>query len=198
MNFLAHLHLSYPDPHLMLGNFLADFLSNKQSAALIQPIQAGISLHRKIDTYSDQHAEISKSKRLLYPTQGKYALVLVDLFYDYFLAKNWSKYHDESLEAFCAVVYAIFEKHLPDVHPLASGYVERLIEHQWLEKYISYDGIEHSISRLISRTTFESNMEQGIDDLKLWEHSMNEHFNMFYPDIISYVGLQLDEISPRN
>ena len=48
MNFLAHLYLSGEDEELMIGNFIADFIRNREVTNYSEGIQKGIFLHRKI------------------------------------------------------------------------------------------------------------------------------------------------------
>ena len=60
MNFLAHFQLAAPDKSLMFGNYIADFITNKQLIDFSVPVRQGIMLHRAIDTFTDNH-EATKS-----------------------------------------------------------------------------------------------------------------------------------------
>nr|WP_290937503.1 hypothetical protein [Haliscomenobacter sp.] len=100
MNFLAHFFLSGDDPALMTGNFLADFISNREVNELPEEIRRGIVLHRQIDQYTDAHEAVRQSIQRLYPRHRKYAPVLVDVYYDYFLIHNWAQFTTEDFAAF--------------------------------------------------------------------------------------------------
>ena len=82
MNYLAHLFLSCQDEDLVIGNFIADSIRNKEVATFSPAIQQGISLHRKIDAYTDSHPIVRLSTRRLHPHHHKYAPVVIDIFFD--------------------------------------------------------------------------------------------------------------------
>src|SRR5688572_23110697 len=107
MNFLAHAYLSGDDEHVMAGNFFADFVKGKQALqAFDTGIARGIALHRQIDSFTDTHAIVAESKKRLKPKYRHYAAVIVDVFYDHFLARNWNDYHHQPLEIYVRGVYA--------------------------------------------------------------------------------------------
>jgi acyl carrier protein phosphodiesterase len=92
MNFLAHLHLSGNNPNIMLGNFMGDFVKGKSYRQQYEPeIIKGIELHRSIDEFTDSHPVVTESKNRLRPTYRHYSGVIVDVFYDHFLAANWNQ-----------------------------------------------------------------------------------------------------------
>ncbi|RZK26682.1 MAG: DUF479 domain-containing protein, partial [Hymenobacter sp.] len=107
MNFLAHLYLAGPEAaaptyagHL-LGQFIADSVPGRQLAGYQPEVQAGIRMHRAIDTFTDQHPVVRRSTaRLRAAGAGKYAGVVADVFYDHFLAANFQEFSAESLPAF--------------------------------------------------------------------------------------------------
>ncbi|MEQ8424061.1 MAG: DUF479 domain-containing protein, partial [Cyclobacteriaceae bacterium] len=91
MNFLAHIYLSGDNAQLMIGNFIGDFVKGKNLSARYNPdVVLGIELHRAIDEYTDSHDVVQKSKVRLRPKYRHYSGVIVDMFYDHFLAKNWN------------------------------------------------------------------------------------------------------------
>src|SRR5690349_12341831 len=99
MNFLAHIFLSGDDPEIMVGNFIGDFVKGRNlDDRFSSGIVKGIELHRAIDEYTDSHPVVAQSKNRLRPKYRHYAPVIVDVFYDHFLAKNWKNYHPTSLE----------------------------------------------------------------------------------------------------
>src|SRR5450432_1821563 len=92
MNFLAHLYLSGDNPQVMIGNFIGDFVKGKNLTERFDTdVAKGIALHREIDWFTDTHIVVKQSKDRLRPKYRHYAGVIVDIFYDHFLAKNWDK-----------------------------------------------------------------------------------------------------------
>ena len=89
MNHLAHFVLSGDDDDLAIGNFLADFITNRQLPDFTEGVQRGIHLHRAIDAFTDAHPVVKQSTKRLHPFHHKYSPVIVDVYYDFLLAKNW-------------------------------------------------------------------------------------------------------------
>jgi acyl carrier protein phosphodiesterase len=106
MNFLAHAYLSFDQDEILIGNFIADFIRGKEIENYPKKIQVGIHLHRAIDAFTDSHPLVKEVQTHLRPRFGHYARVISDVFFDYFLAKNWGKYFNiqqpHSLPPFCA------------------------------------------------------------------------------------------------
>ena len=107
VNYLAHFYLADPDPMLMVGNFMGDGVKGSDLAKFPDTVARGVRFHRFIDSYTDAHPEVMEAKRLFYPTQSKYASVVVDVLFDHLLALNWGAHHEERLEAFAKRCYAL-------------------------------------------------------------------------------------------
>jgi len=89
MNFLAHIYLSFDDDEITIGNFIADSIRGNKYKHLPERVQKGIFLHREIDTYTDAHSIVRKSTKRLHKNYSHYSGIIVDIFYDHYLAKNW-------------------------------------------------------------------------------------------------------------
>jgi acyl carrier protein phosphodiesterase len=94
MNHLAHFVLSGGDADLAIGNFVADFITNRQLPDFSAAVQRGIHLHREIDAFTDAHPIVKQSTKRLHPFHHKYSPVIVDVYYDFLLAKNWDKFFE--------------------------------------------------------------------------------------------------------
>ena len=89
MNFLAHSFLTFNDGQIV-GQFLEDFIRNKDRYSFPKDIQDGITLHRSIDTFTDSHPAIHEAKKVFSPLVRLYAGAFVDVSMDYFLATDFS------------------------------------------------------------------------------------------------------------
>ncbi len=187
MNYLAHLVLSYHDEDLLLGNFVADFVKNKDMPQFSTGIQQGIMLHRKIDAFTDNHPEVKKATKKLRTVQRKYAPVVADVFYDYILYQNWEKYNEIAFLDFERKVYAI----LDDKKHLFSGNIAeitaKMVAGQWLRGYQSIAGIDYVFSRLKKRARFENNFEKAAKQLEAEYPSFEQTFYLFFPELQAYV-----------
>ena len=100
MNFLAHAYLSGNNDGILLGNFVADSIKGKQYLDYPSDVGKGILLHRKIDYYTDSHKVFRDSKKRLSAKYGIFSGIIIDIFYDHFLARNWDDYSEVKLKSF--------------------------------------------------------------------------------------------------
>lgn len=187
MNFLAHFFLSGDDPALMAGNFLADFISNREVNELPVEVRQGIVLHRQIDHYTDAHAAVRQSIQRLYPRHRKYAPVLVDVYYDYFLVHNWAMYTTEDFGAFRQKAYAALHQYLPSMSAVMQKRVQGMVEADWLRSYGLYEGLEYTFMRMKSRTSMPEHLEGAVETLKVFREEMDEEFRWFFPEVLGFV-----------
>ena len=115
MNYLAHIYLSCNNEDLLMGNFIADSISINEVASLPKEVQAGVTLHREIDFYTDTHAIVRKGTKRLRPHHRKYSPVVIDVLYDHLLANNWERYSGSSLPDFAQGVYKVFSRRMAEI-----------------------------------------------------------------------------------
>ena len=92
MNFLAHIYLSGTDEKILVGNFMGDYVKGRDYLKYPEDIRKGLLLHRQIDFYTDNHPIVKNSKKRIESVYRKYSGIIIDIFYDYFLATNWPDY----------------------------------------------------------------------------------------------------------
>ncbi|MEO1051166.1 MAG: acyl carrier protein phosphodiesterase [Bacteroidota bacterium] len=186
MNFLAHLYLSGDSPELMVGNFIGDFVRGKQVESFDKKVKQGILLHRAIDEFTDSHQIVSASKSRLWGRYRHYSGVIVDIFYDHFLAKNWDQYNTLSLERYAAESYQTLQD-FGDVLPQKVHYIlPHMIEHNWLVSYASIEGIYQVMQGMSRRATFDSKMEHATQDLEEHYAAFEKEFTDFFPQLIEH------------
>ena len=100
MNYLAHAYLSFGDPDILAGNMISDFVKGKKKFDYPERIQMGITLHRKIDEYTDTHPATRQAKQFLKTSAGLYAGSFVDIIYDHFLANDSYEFEEGALADF--------------------------------------------------------------------------------------------------
>jgi acyl carrier protein phosphodiesterase len=197
MNFLAHLFLSGKNEEVMVGNLLEDFvvgrIDHPRNEVYNQTIKNGILLHRLIDTFTDTNNAVSDCKVVLYEKYHKYAAVLIDIFFDHYLANHWVDYSNEPFDEFRHRVYTAFQNHWSILPEKMKPMIESMIKHDWLKNYSEFWGIERALLGISRRTKYESNMEKATEDLKIHFQLFNEKFNMFFPKIMSECNQFLNE-----
>lgn len=191
MNFLAHIYLSGNSAECSIGNFIADSVKGKQYAGFTEEMIRGIELHRKIDAFTDTHPVVAESKKRLYPNYSKYAPVIVDVYYDHYLATNWSSYSNIPLPQFANDFYYLLLQY-KEILPYR---IQRMIPYMqaqnWLLAYAEVEGIRAILSRMAKRTSFVSHMELAANDLQQHYGAFEQEFNLFFPELQAYVDTQL-------
>ena len=192
MNFLAHIYLSGNSEGLIIGNYIADAVKGKQLDLFHSEITKGIILHRKIDTYTDTHAIVEKSKARLRPVYRKYASVIIDILYDHYLAANWKNYSDIPLFEYSKNIYGLIKKHEQILPEKSKLFMQYMIKNDILNAYSNLNGIEKVLKGMAQRTSFESNMNLSIKEIKEYYLLFEEEFYQFFPDIQQYVNQEIN------
>lgn len=186
MNFLAHIYLSYGHEKLMLGNFIGDFVKGNQLQDFEEGIKKGIILHRLIDEYTDKHEIVQQSKNRLRPKYRHYSGVIVDVYYDHFLSKDWLKYHDTPLKEFTITTYNQIKKY-ETVLPKGAAYMlPYMMKNNWLLNYGEIEGISKALNGMSRRTTFDSKMNESIAELEHYYSEFQREFDDFFIDLRSF------------
>ena len=184
MNFLAHLYLSGNDTPVLLGNFIGDFIKGKSLAEKVGPDMAlGIELHREIDFFTDQHPIVKESKNRLRPKYRHYSGVIVDVFYDHFLARNWNDYHDQPLPDYADHVYDLIQKNASLLPERVNLMIPYMIKGNWLVNYANLEGIHLALTGMARRSPYESKMDESVVDLKENYDEFKMQFSVFFPEL---------------
>ena len=193
MNYLAHLLLSGNNSSCVIGNFIGDEV--KGSAYLRYPpgIAVGIRLHRSIDTFTDSHPIVKLSKKRLQPIHGKFSGVVLDVFYDYFLCKNWDSYCNQDLKSFIEETYCLLQYNRYIMPKISQIILDKMVEDDWIGSYCNIDGIDRALKGLSRRTRYKNSMGEAITELNKYEDLFNEDFNRYFPDIIAHCKTYLQQ-----
>lgn len=186
MNFLAHLYLSGNNPNLIVGNFIADAIKGNSYLKFEAEIQQGIILHRAIDTFTDQHPIVRQSKRRLNLRYNHFKGIIIDIFYDHFLAKNWSQFSAIPLELYSTEVYKILQKRTEIYPSKINQLLHYMTFENWLLNYQYTDEIKKVLTRMSYRTKYQSYMDLAEEDLLLHYDDFEKDFMSFFKEIILF------------
>lgn len=186
MNFLAHIYLSFDDPQITLGNFFADHIRANKYKHLPNKVQKGILLHREIDTFTDAHPIARQSSKRLHKNYSHYSQIIVDIFYDHFLAKNWTTYSDIPLDNYVESFYDLLEANY-DILPLGTQrMMPYMIADNWLLNYANLTGISRVLNGMNRRTKNKSKMNFAIHDLEAHYDDFENEFTAFFKELITF------------
>ncbi|XOV91476.1 MAG: ACP phosphodiesterase [Bacteroidota bacterium] len=186
MNFLAHIYLSGKNDEIIIGNFIGDFVKGNQFESFEDSIRQGIQLHREIDQYTDNHPVVLESKKRLWEKYHHYSPVIVDVYYDHFLSKYWSNYHQTPLKDFTGETYQMLEQNLTKIPERAKRMLTYMKQGDWLYNYQYIEGIRQALTGMSRRTSFKSRLELAHGDLEKNYESFKEEFELFFPQLIQH------------
>lgn len=197
MNYLAHIYLSGNNNLVTIGNFIADGIKGKDYTKYHKDIQTGILLHRHIDTFTDAHAIVRKSTKRLHENYGHYAGVIVDIFYDHYLAKNWNKYSSVPLNEYVNCFYELLQDQY-DILPLRiKKMMPYMISGNWLLSYASLDGIAKVLQGMNTRTKNRSGMDKATKELDMFYLEFENEFTLFFEELITFTKEKQSELSSK-
>jgi acyl carrier protein phosphodiesterase len=187
MNWLAHLFLSETNTESRLGNLLGDLVKGKEIAKLNHNLKKGIDRHYTIDTFTDTHETVKISKRRMGKDNARFSGVLIDVFYDHFLAKNWNSYSQMALSDFTAEIYSTFQSYPGEIPAEAQQIIQYMIKEDWLTSYQYLDGITNTLKRIEHRIKRRSgrqiNLLQSIEVLGQEYINLEQDFQSFFPEL---------------
>ncbi|MFY8128371.1 MAG: ACP phosphodiesterase [Chitinophagaceae bacterium] len=193
MNFLAHAYLSFNSEEIVVGNLISDFVKGNKKFDYSKGIQDGISLHRKIDEFTDNHPQTKLAKQLLKPAVGLYAGAFIDVIYDYFLANSSSIFKDEmALQSFAENIYSVLEKFKAIVPPNFEKVMPSMKANNWLFNYKFEYGLQRSFEGLYRRAKFLTpSNNQAFIAFKNHKTELEEYANIFIKDVIIFSKKEL-------
>ncbi len=195
MNYLAHAHLSFNQPPVLVGNMINDFVKGKKQFDYPDAIRKGILLHRAIDNFTDTHESTQQIKLFFKPQYRLYAGAFTDVVYDHFLANDVTEFAtDEDLKHFTASVYKTLKTNLLLLPQAFQAILPNMIKHNWLYNYKSKWGIAKSFEGLVKRSRYLTESFIAYELLNQHYEAMNSCYKAFYPDLKKFAADQLQQL----
>ena len=188
MNFLAHLFLAGDNTSARIGNLLGDFVKPPTCELYPPAIRAGILLHRKIDSFTDMHPLFARSRTRIDPSRRRYAGVIVDIFYDHFLAAHFSHYSAVSLTDFAKTVYASLNANRSILPESLTSMLPWMIRENWLVSYADIAGVHRTLNRMADRIPRADRLAGAAADLEDFYDDFATDFATFFPDVQTFVA----------
>ncbi|MDH4609538.1 ACP phosphodiesterase [Pseudomonas sp. BN102] len=189
MNYLAHLHLGGSQPAQLLGSLYGDFVKGPLDGRWPADIEAAIRLHRRIDAFTDSHPLITLAKQRFPAERRRFAGILMDVFFDHCLARDWGQYAAEPLDDFTRHVYQVLvaEPQLPGRLALIAP---RMAAQDWLGSYRDFETLELVIAGMARRLSRPEALAGAMDELEALYQPLSEDFRRFYPQLQQFAGSQ--------
>jgi acyl carrier protein phosphodiesterase len=192
MNYLAHFHLSHGDNELLLGALLGDFVKGPLTGAHPKGLEQGIVLHRKIDAFTDSHHGLRQLQQSFDPLYRRYAGIMTDVAFDYFLNKHWLKFHHQSLDIFSQHIYQLLTDNSALTHA-AKQQADMLIHYDVLTQYQHWQTVNAALIRIGQRLKRENPLATAASELEQHYPQLEQFFLLFYPQLQLHVKLLRQE-----
>ena len=184
MNHLAHALLAGDDEAVQLGGMLGDFVRGQPDPALF-PAQVihGIRLHRAIDSYTDGHPEVLAAKAGLPPPYRRYGGILLDMWFDHLLARDFSHWSGQPLGQYSQDLRGLLQRRdalltpalrrfrvYMEANDLPAGYADRAV-------------LGRALAGIGQRLTREHPLASALPVLVEREEALQRRFDAFFPQL---------------
>ena len=194
MNFLAHVYLFNDNFSLAVENLIADRVKGKDLTDFPPMIQKGILSHRKIDIFTDHHPLFKEFVSLLFPIYRHYSRVIIDMYFDHFLASNWDKYHSKNLKVFSYEFYDALKIESENFPENIKNFSRKLIFYNWFDSYKTITGLELILAQMEQRTRFPSKLSASTKQLKENYTYFHNHFSSFMEEVIDFTKNEIKNL----
>ncbi|MEE4662094.1 MAG: ACP phosphodiesterase [Halieaceae bacterium] len=181
MNYLAHFHLAWPDENLIVGGLEGEFFKGPLPGKLTPCLQAGVRLHRAIDGFTDRHPTLAGARAAFPAGSRRYAGILMDLAFDYFLSRHWSRFSDIPLDAFSEHIYQTLTERESSLSPAGQRMAQRLREYRVLTVYRNWEAVPETAARLGGRLRRANPLQDSQRLLEPLRDKLEQSFLSFYP-----------------
>lgn len=186
MNYLAHLYLSDDDADSLVGSLMGDFVKGRIDDGLPARVRDGVWLHRRVDSFTDAHPVVRRSKARIQPEFRRYAGILVDMFYDHFLARQWPDYASQPLEHFSRHVYRVFTDQQHTFPSRMQHSMAYMVKNNLLVSYREVAGIAHALAGIEGRLKRPSGLRHAATELHGNYADLFYDFSEFFPELIDF------------
>jgi acyl carrier protein phosphodiesterase len=182
MNYLAHLHLGGQRPGQLLGSLYGDFVKGRLQGQFAPEIEGAIQLHRSIDVFTDRHPLVDVALSRFSLTRRRYAGIVLDVFFDHCLARDWALYADRPLALFTSDVYRALssERQLPE---RLAKIAPHMVANDWLGSYQQFEVLEQVLHGISRRLTRPEELAAAMQELRRLYEPLSEDFRLFYPQL---------------
>lgn len=185
MNYLVHLFLA-GDEESLVGNMMGDFVKGRLDDRYPPGVRRGLEMHRKIDSFAAGNVFFLRSKHRIDDSYRHYRGILVDVFYDHFLARNWGDYSPVPFPDFVRNAYRVLDDYREIMPARLREVLPRMFSSNWLLSYREIDGVDSILRRMSGRVSRPNPLANGGSELSAWYDRLHGDFRGFMPELIRF------------
>ena len=190
MNHLAHVFLAGPDTDLQLGGLLADFWRGAPDPAWRTAVRTGVALHRKIDSYTDGHPVVVRLRDCFEPPFRRYAGILLDIYFDHALARRWSAYSSEPIDAVSARALNLVDENRDWLPPDLLRFAGYMRANGLFGAYARREMIEAVLIGVSRRLRHANPLAEASPAVWANVESLDVGFEEFFPELVGFAQSQ--------
>lgn len=194
MNHLAHALLSAPADDVTFGGLIADFLRGRVDPALPRGVRLGVALHRAVDVYTDSHAEVAAARARFEPPYRRYAGILLDIWFDHLLARDWATYGIGTLHDFSGRVRELLVRRDAELPEAMRGFVRYLLAHDLPERYREPAMIGEVLRGMSTRLSRANPLAEALPILQRDAAALERHFAAFFPQLLDHARAERERL----
>jgi acyl carrier protein phosphodiesterase len=195
VNWLAHTFLSKPKVEFRLGNLLADVMKGTARDGMPEAFLEGVKCHRSIDAFTDYHPIVHRSRARLGDKFPRVTGILIDIFYDHFLALHWERYCEGTLHGFTERVYPELRNHSLPLPERAQEMIDFILIEDRFQSYRTLEGIRDALEgvsfRLSQRIGKDYKLADSIPEFETHFDDLAGDFAEFFPLLRNHVEMRL-------
>jgi acyl carrier protein phosphodiesterase len=119
----------------------------------------------------------------------------MDILYDHFLAKNWSKYSDEKLENYADNFYKLLEGNKNILTDRIISMMPYMIARNWFVSYATISGMKMILFQMDYKTKHRVNMQEAIVELQDFYVEFESEFFLFFEELILSCQYKLKKLN---
>lgn len=198
MNVLAHALLAGNDPALRLGGAMGDFVHGTPGDHLPPGIREGIYLHRAIDSFTDSHADVRAARERMPPPFRRYAGILLDMWFDHCLARDFDRWSDVPLLIYSARFRTELHAANPLLPPRLRQFLDYMDANDLPAGYLYPEAIGHALGGISRRLSRANPVADALPLLQAEDRQLTGAFRRFFPQLTEFSIAWIAEHSGRH
>jgi acyl carrier protein phosphodiesterase len=186
LNYLTHLFFSGPGEEALLGSLLGDFVKGNPAGRFPPAVADAILVHRKIDSFSDNHLITRRSRNRISPLRRRFAGIIVDVCYDHFLSRHWQQFSTIDMQSFVGRVYFVLSNHREMLPERLRRVLPRMIAENWLGNYTQLRGVGDALDRIAGRLSRGGDFKGAVAEIDANYRDLEADFLEFFPDLSAF------------
>ncbi len=195
MNFLAHTLLGFEDVDLITGQVCGDFVRGSDLSRFPSGVETGIRLHRHLDVYTDSHPALQEVRSTMEAVPYRFSGIVVDVMFDHFLAREWSRFSAHTLSRHASTVHAALAMHEPILPERLQRFRTVLRKDRILERNVDLSALKQTLARLSGRSARFASLAIDLPHLSRLQHQLQSPFELFHPDLLIAARRYLESTS---